>query len=87
MSDDSAVSHESLARLVETMVKALVDETEQVKVSLREGERTTVVELRVAQVDFGKVIGKQGRTADALRTVLKSAGAKIGRRCVLEIIE
>lgn len=87
MSEDSVVSHESLASLVETMVKALVDEPEQVKVSLREGERTTVVELRVAQVDFGKVIGKQGRTADALRTVLKSAGAKIGRRCVLEVIE
>ena len=73
--------------LIETMAKALVDRPEEVKVSEIEGEKTTVFELKVSQSDLGKVIGKQGRTARAMRTILGAAGTKIGKRCVLEILE
>jgi uncharacterized protein len=73
--------------LIEAMAKALVDRPEEVKVSEIEGEKTTVYELRVAQSDLGKVIGKQGKTARAMRTILGAAGTKIGKRCVLEILE
>jgi hypothetical protein len=73
--------------LIESMAKALVDRPEEVKVSEIEGEKTTVYELRVSQSDLGKVIGKQGMTARAMRTILGAAGTKIGKRCVLEILE
>lgn len=73
--------------LIEYIAKALVDKPEDVSVNETEGEKTTIVELRVAQEDMGKVIGKQGRTASAMRTILNAAGTKIGRRCVLEILE
>jgi len=73
--------------LIETMAKALVDRPEEVKVSEIEGEKTTVFELKVSQSDLGKVIGKQGKTARAMRTILGAAGTKIGKRCVLEILE
>ena len=73
--------------LIEDMAKALVDKPEDVSVAEVEGERTTVYELRVAQTDLGKVIGKQGRTARAMRTILSAAGTKLGKRCVLEILE
>jgi uncharacterized protein len=73
--------------LIEAMAKALVDRPEEVKVSEIEGEKTTVYELRVSQSDLGKVIGKQGKTARAMRTILGAAGTKIGKRCVLEILE
>ncbi len=73
--------------LVEEITKALVDNPEEVKVALIEGEQTTVIELRVAQSDLGKVIGKQGRTARAMRTILSAAGMKIKKRFVLEILE
>lgn len=73
--------------LIETMAKALVDRPEEVKVTEIEGEKTTVFELKVAQTDLGKVIGKQGKTARAMRTILGAAGTKIGKRCVLEILE
>lgn len=73
--------------LIETMARALVDRPEDVKVSEIEGEKTTVYELRVAPGDLGKVIGKQGKTARAMRTILGAAGTKIGKRCVLEILE
>ncbi len=76
-----------MKQLVETMAKALVDKPEDVNVSEVEGERTTVFELRVAQTDLGKVIGKQGKTARAMRTILSASGTKIGKRCVLEILE
>jgi predicted RNA-binding protein YlqC (UPF0109 family) len=69
------------------MAKALVDRPEEVKVSEIEGEKTTVYELRVSQSDLGKVIGKQGKTARAMRSILGAAGTKIGKRCVLEILE
>ena len=73
--------------LVESMARALVDSPEEVIVKEVEGERTTVFELRVATSDLGKVIGKQGKTARAMRTILGAAGTKIGKRCVLEILE
>ncbi len=73
--------------LLEDMAKALVDRPEEVKVAEVEGEKTTVYELRVSQGDLGKVIGKQGKTARAMRTILGAAGTKIGKRCVLEILE
>lgn len=73
--------------LVETIAKALVDKPEEVEVTEVEGEQTTVVELKVSKDDLGKVIGKQGRTARALRTILGAASTKIRKRSVLEIIE
>ncbi len=73
--------------LVEQMSKALVDKPEDVVVSEVAGERTTVFELRVDTSDLGKVIGKQGKTARAMRTILSAAGTKLGKRCVLEILE
>lgn len=80
-------STESLKELVEHIAKALVDHPEQVKVSEVKGERLSVIELSVAKEDLGKVIGKQGRTALAIRTILSNASMKIRKRAVLEIIE
>ncbi|MEW6068138.1 MAG: KH domain-containing protein [Nitrospirota bacterium] len=76
-----------MKHLIETMAKALVDKPEDVVVTEVDGERTTVFELRVAQSDLGKVIGKQGKTARAMRTILSASGTKVGKRCVLEILE
>jgi hypothetical protein len=76
-----------MKELVERMAKALVDKPEDVAVNEIEGEKTTVYELRVASTDLGKVIGKQGKTARAMRTILSASGTKIGKRCVLEILE
>ena len=73
--------------LIEDMAKALVDKPEDVAVAEVDGERTTVYELRVDSSDLGKVIGKQGKTARAMRTILSAAGTKLGKRCVLEILE
>jgi len=73
--------------LVEFIAKALVDESERVQVTEVEGEQVTVLELRVAQNDIGKVIGKQGRTARAIRTILNANATKLKKRAVLEIIE
>ncbi|RJQ52796.1 MAG: KH domain-containing protein [Nitrospiraceae bacterium] len=73
--------------LVELMAKSLVDKPEEVAVAEVDGERTTVFELRVAASDIGKVIGKQGNTARAMRTILSAAGNKLGKRFVLEILE
>lgn len=73
--------------LIEYIAKALVDHPEQVKVIEVEGERTSVIELAVAKEDLGKIIGKQGRTARALRTILTAASTKLKKRSVLEIIE
>jgi hypothetical protein len=76
-----------LKELVDFMARALVDQPDQVRVSEIEGEQTSVIELRVAKEDLGKVIGKQGRTARAMRTILSAASTKIRKRSVLEIIE
>lgn len=76
-----------LAKMIEYMAKMLVDLPDQVHVNEIEGENTTVIELKVAKEDLGKVIGKQGRTARAVRTVLNGASTKLRKRTVLEIIE
>ncbi|MFQ5829605.1 MAG: KH domain-containing protein [Candidatus Methylomirabilia bacterium] len=76
-----------MKELVELIARALVDEPDQVHVSEIEGEKLTVFELRVAQSDLGKVIGKQGRTARAIRTLLSAAATKLRKRAVLEILE
>jgi hypothetical protein len=76
-----------LKELVEFMARALVDSPEQVRVAEIEGEKTSVIELSVAKDDLGKVIGKQGRTARAMRTILSAASTKVKKRAVLEIIE
>ncbi len=73
--------------LIELIAKALVDDPDQVRVNEVELERTLVIELSVAQEDLGKVIGKQGRTAKAIRTILSAASTKIRKRSVLEILE
>jgi len=74
-------------QLVETVCKALVDNPDHVSVTQIDGEQTTILELRVHPSDLGKVIGKQGRTARAMRTILAAAGMKQRRRFNLEIIE
>ena len=73
--------------MIEYIAQALVDHPEQVNVTEVEGEQTTVLELKVAKEDIGKVIGKQGRTARSMRTILNAASAKIKKRTVLEIVE
>jgi predicted RNA-binding protein YlqC (UPF0109 family) len=73
--------------LINYIAQALVDRPEEVSVTEVEGNQTSVLELKVAKEDLGKVIGKQGRTARAMRTILGAASAKIKKRTVLEIIE
>lgn len=80
------MSDGSLKEVVETIARALVDYPDEVAVSEVTGE-TIVLELRVAPSDLGKVIGKQGRTARSIRTVLRAAGMKLRKRLVLEILE
>jgi len=76
-----------MKELVEYLAKSLVDKLDDVQVTEVGGEQTTVYELRVAKEDLGKVIGKQGRTARAMRTILSAASAKLKKRAVLEILE
>ncbi|MCP4200179.1 MAG: KH domain-containing protein [Proteobacteria bacterium] len=76
-----------MRELIEFMAKALVDNPDQVSVQEIEGEQSSVIELRVAREDLGKVIGKQGRTARAMRTILSAASTKLRKRAVLDIIE
>ncbi len=76
-----------LRDIVEITAKSLVDNPEKVNVVEIEGEKTVVIELRVDPKDLGKVIGKQGRIARALRSILSSMGRKINKRVVLEILE
>ncbi len=76
-----------MKNLIEEIAKALVDIPEEVSVNALEGEQVTVLELRVAPSDLGKVIGKQGRTARSIRTILGAAGMKLNRRFTLEILE
>lgn len=76
-----------MKQLITYIAKALVDNPDEVRVTEVEGEQTSVIELRVAKEDLGKVIGKQGRTARAMRTILSASSTKIGKRAVLEIIE
>jgi predicted RNA-binding protein YlqC (UPF0109 family) len=76
-----------MKELIGYIAQALVDHPEQVNVSEVEGDQTDVLELKVAKDDIGKVIGKQGRTARAMRTILSAASAKTKKRTVLEIVE
>jgi uncharacterized protein len=77
----------STTELITYMAQALVDHPEEVSVREIEGEQSSVIELRVAKDDLGKVIGKQGRTARAMRTILSAASTKLQKRSVLDIIE
>jgi len=76
-----------MKELIEMIAKALVDSPDEVVVGEIAGEQTTVFELKVAQSDLGKVIGKKGRTAGAIRTLLGAAGMKLRKRFVLEILD
>jgi uncharacterized protein len=73
--------------LVTYIAKALVDEPDGVEVTMIEGEKSTIIELKVSQNDIGKVIGKHGRIAKAVRTILSAASTKTGKRVVLEILD
>lgn len=86
-SSESECEMSELKDLIHYVSKALVDMPEQVEVNEVVGEQTTVIELKVDKSDLGKVIGKQGRTARALRTILNAASTKLRKRSVLEIIE
>ncbi len=81
------MDHTNLRDLVEFMAKALVDSPDEVEVNEIQGEQTTVVELKVAKTDLGKVIGKKGKTAHSMRTILNAASTKLKKRSVLEIVE
>ncbi len=76
-----------MKELIEYIAKALVDYPEEVQVNEVAGEQTSVIELKVAKDDLGKVIGRQGRTARAMRTILSAASTKLNKRAVLEILE
>ena len=76
-----------MKELIKYIAQALVDNPDEVSVAEVEGNQTSVLELKVAKEDLGKVIGKQGRTARAMRTILSAASAKVRKRSVLEIIE
>lgn len=76
-----------MKELVEFVVKSLVDNPDAVNIQEVEGEKASIIELRVDQSDLGKVIGKQGRTAKAIRTILNASGVKSGKKVVLEILE
>jgi uncharacterized protein len=86
-SPDSLTEVATMKELVKFIAQSLVDNPEQVQVNEIEGEQTSVIELKVAKEDLGKVIGKQGRTARAMRTILSAASTKIRKRAVLEILE
>jgi len=73
--------------LVEYIVKSLVDIPDEVSINVIEGEKSTILELKVASDDVGKVIGKQGRIAKAIRTILSASATKSGKRAVLEILD
>ncbi len=85
--EQAAANSALLKDLVEMMARALVDSPEKVDVTEVDGNSTVVLELRVAKEDLGKIIGKQGRTARSMRTILSAASNKARRRAVLEIIE
>jgi predicted RNA-binding protein YlqC (UPF0109 family) len=76
-----------MKQLIEDIAKSLVDVPDEVVVTTVDGEQVTVIELKVAPGDLGKVIGKQGRTARSIRTILGAAGMKLNRRFTLEILE
>lgn len=77
----------SMKNLVEFISRALVDEVGRIDISEIQGNQTNIIELKVAKEDIGKVIGRQGRTADAIRTILNCAAAKLDKRYILQIID
>ena len=77
----------SMKEMVKYIAQALADEPNDVHVEEIQGSHSTIVELKVSERDRGKIIGRQGRTADAMRTLLKAAGRKIGKTYILEIID
>lgn len=76
-----------MKELLETLARALVDKPDEVEVSVVEGEKSVILQLKVAPDDVGKVIGKQGRIAKALRTIVKASSVKEGKKAVVEIID
>lgn len=76
-----------MKELLETLAQALVDKPEEVNVTVVEGEKSIILQLHVAPDDVGKVIGKEGRIAKALRTIIKASATKIGKRAIVEIID
>lgn len=84
MSDKDEVS---MKDLVSYIAEALVDETTRININEIQGNQTNIIELKVAKEDIGKVIGRQGRTADAIRTILNCAAAKLSKRYILQIID
>lgn len=76
-----------MKELVEFIARSLVDEVGKIEISEISGSQTNIIELKVAKEDIGKVIGRQGRTADAIRTILNCAAAKISKRYILQIID
>ena len=76
-----------MKELIEYIATALVDDASLIEVNEVEGNQTNIIELRVAKSDIGKVIGRQGRTADAIRTILNCAAAKVSKRYILQIID
>ena len=81
------MADDTIKDLISYIARALVDHPEEVRVSEIEGNQTSVLELKVAKEDLGKIIGRQGRTAQSMRTILNAASAKLKKRTVLEIIE
>jgi predicted RNA-binding protein YlqC (UPF0109 family) len=86
---DNAMTNDevSMKELVEFIAKALVDEVGRIEINEIAGNQTNIIELKVAKEDIGKVIGRQGRTADAIRTILNCAAAKLSKRYILQIID
>jgi len=76
-----------MKELIKRIVQAMVDDPEQIEISEIEGNRVSVLELKVAKADIGKIIGKQGRNALAIRTILNAASGKLRKRVMLEILE
>ena len=76
-----------MKKLVESIAKSLVDNPDKVQVSQLEGEQSSIIELKVAPEDVGKIIGKQGRNVQAIRIILSAAGMKLKKRFILELIE
>jgi len=87
VSEEQTSDLTELAGLIKYMAEMLVDDDQNVNVNEISGENTTVIELKVAKDDIGKIIGKQGRTARAIRTILNGASTKLKKRTVLEIVE
>lgn len=89
MSNEAALkaNEQSMKELVEFVARALVDDIGRIEISELAGNQTNIIELKVAKEDIGKVIGRQGRTADAIRTILNCAAAKLNKRYILQIID